>query len=93
MESVLMQENAAAFLAGVVLLMNIVGAHLHAWTPPAGLIMRKTDVIGMKQMMNQVVPFLATLVEIWEVQMIIAAIALKLDLLLMIPPRTLPPWL
>jgi ABC-type microcin C transport system permease subunit YejB len=88
-----MQENAAAFLAGVVLLMNIVGAHLHAWTPLAGLIMRKTDVIGMKQMMNQVVPCMATLVEIWEVRMIIAAIALKLDLLLMIPPPTLPPWL
>jgi hypothetical protein len=88
-----MQENAAAFLAGVVLLMNIVGAHLHAWTPPTGLMKRNTDVIGMKQMMNQVVPFLATLVEIWEVQMIIAAIASKLDLLLMIPPPKLPPWL
>jgi len=75
-----MQENAAAFLAGVVLLMNIVGAHLRAWTPPTGLTHRVTDVIGMKLMMTQVVPRMAILVEIWEVRMITVAIAKKLDL-------------
>ena len=42
---------------------------------------------------RQVVPHTAILVEIWEVQMIIAAIASKLDLLLMIPPPKLPSWL
>ena len=74
-----MQENAAAFLAGVVLLMNIVGAHLRAWTPPTGLMNGTTDVIGMKLMMTQVVPRMAILVEIWEVRMITVAIAKKLD--------------
>jgi len=70
-----MKEHAAAVMAFVTILMDIVGAHLRAWTPPTGLMNGARDVIGMKLMMNMVVPRGACLVFFWEVRMITVATA------------------